>query len=206
MRVRSLLAGVFATALLTACASPYLETEGVRVYVLSDYFHSGILIQEGTPPEYTYTFITFGDRAWYGDGERGFWVGARAALQPTDGVVAVGTMMTGSDVTSILGEIRLGSTPNGWLFRVPPDALDRALHHLRSEIMTDPDTPLSQSTSGGFTYSFFGSQKPYHMFYSCVQFTAEFLTVAGVDFEPIWYFYTNAILRGRLNELTEMAF
>ena len=35
---------------------------------------------------------------------------------------------------------------------------------------------------------------------------AEFLTIAGIDFNPVWYFYTNSILRDRLDALTDMVF
>lgn len=206
MRGRLLLLAVFVIAVLSSCVQPYLQTDGVPVYVLSDHFHSGILIQEGSEPEYTYTFYTFGDATWYRDGVRSFRAGFEAALRRSEGVVARGTMETDADVQSILDEVRLYGTPNGWLFHVPRAALDRALAHVHTEVMLDPASPTDQTTSGGFTYSFFASRKPYHAFYSCVQFTAEFLAVAGIDFEPVWYFYTNAILRDRLDQLTEMAF
>ncbi len=192
--------------LLASCVQPYSVTEGVPVYVLADHFHSGVLIQEGSSPSYTYTFYTFGDRRWYLQGERGLSAALRAALLKSDAVVAEGTITTGGDVESILDGVRLEGALNGWRFLVPRDALDRALDFVSNDLISNPGAPITRSTRDGFDYTFYESEESYHAFYSCVQFTAKFLNVAGIDFEPVWYFYTNDILRDRLNALTDMVF
>ena len=189
-----------------ACVQPYAATEGVAVYVVSDWFHSGVIIEEGDGPDYTYTFYTFGDRAWYQEGTRGFRAGFQAVLRGSDAVVAKGVVTTDAGIQSIIDGVRLEGRPNGWLFVIPRTELDEALDYLNADVIRNPDTPIARESSGGFEYSFYDARRPYHVFNSCVQFTAGFLARAGLDFEPVWYFYTNAILRDRLNRLTEMVF
>jgi hypothetical protein len=202
----SALVVVAASVALCSCVQPYSRDEGVPVYVLADHFHSGILVQDGPAPSYTYTFYTFGDRRWYLEGRRDFWDGFNAALLTSDAVVAEGVLSTHADVRSVVDGARLQGEPNGWRFLVPRDALDRALEFVRSELIVDSSSPLSTGSYRGFGYTFYESRRPYTMFYSCVQFTAEFLSHAGIDFEPVWYFYTNDILRDRLNQVTDMVF
>ena len=210
MRGRHLCLAAVAVALatwgITSCVQPYGTSEGVAVWVVADHLHAEILVQDEAPEGYRYTLYTFADREWYLEGNLEPWTGLRAVLLDTQAVVSTGTATSSDDVQEVLRGLGIGTELNGWRFMVPRDALDRAIDHVERMVIGEPGTVLESGTRRQFDVTYREAHRPYHVFYSCIQFVADFMNHSGVDFGPVWYYYTVSILRDRLNQLAPMKF
>ena len=197
-------------ALVFSCANPYTPASGadaVAVYAVADYFHARILVQEAAGEGgYEYTLYAFGDREWYAGGEMNAWTGTKAVFVGSDAVLSIGRATSSLGPKEVLEGVGFASDPDGWRFMLARTELERARSYLAADILADPAPELQTQTSGRFTVTFYPARQPYTGLYSCIHFVADFLNQAGVDFRPLWYHYTNALLRDRLNRLTDQVF
>jgi hypothetical protein len=196
-----------ALLLFVGCTNPYTPADaGTSVYVVGDYFHSAIVVQRpagaGT---FDYTIYSFGDRAWYLEQSADVGTAIAAALLPTDGILRIGHATTTDPPQDILGGLGFVGTPEGWQFTLSETDLSAALAWVTNEFRASAET-VSSRTLGIFSADYYTATTSYHTFYSCLQFVAEFLNRSGVDFSPVWYFYTNELLRERLDVHTERVF
>ena len=202
------LAAVLATLLLS-CTGPYTPATGdsVSVYVVADHFHAGVLVQEpAAGGGYDYSLYTFGDRSWYLDGEMDAWTGMEALFVNSQAVLSTGRVTSTAGPEAVLEGVGLGPDPDGWRFQLTSAQLRDVRDYLNRQILADPVTVLATRTRGRFTVTYQPARRAYTGFYSCIQFAADFLNEAGIPFEPVWYYYTNDLLRGRLDQLTSRAF
>lgn len=196
-------------ALLPSCTNPYTPAtgNGVSVYVVADHFHAGVLVQEhAAGGGYDYSLYTFGDRTWYLDGEMNAWTGMEALFVNSQAVLSTGRVTSTAGPEAVLEGVGLGPDPDGWRFQLTSDQLRDVRDYLNRQILADPAPVLATRTNGRFTVTYQPARRPYTGFYSCIQFAADFLNEAGIPFEPVWYYYTNDLLRDRLDQLTDKAF
>jgi len=177
-------------------ARPVTDQTEHRIWVVHHGHHSGIVVRAADVPSQAWPArrdfpqaefleIGWGDRAYYMASAPGLWMGVRALLVPTLGVLHVAAFHGPPERTFVaagIAEVRL--TASGFT------ALVRAVRESHEHLPTAEGQNLSQawpSPLGPGLYGaslFYASHERFHLFKTCNVWTAGVLTAAGVPLRP----------------------
>ena len=159
-----------------------------RVYVVRHGWHSGIVVRAADVPEHAWPArrefigaehlgVGWGDRAYYPAPDPSVWLGLRALLWPTAGVLHMVAFSGPVEHYFASAEIvALQLTPQGFAQMV---AAISASHELDAAGQPIPLGPGLYGTS-----RFYASREAFHLFATCNVWTAAMLREAGVPVSP----------------------
>ncbi len=159
-----------------------------RVHVVRHGWHSGIVVRAADVPEHAwparrefigaeYLEVGWGDRVYYPAPDPSLWLGLRALLWPTAGVLHMVAFSGPVEHYFASAEIvALQLTPQGFARLV---AAISASHELDAAGQPIPLGPGLYGTS-----RFYASREAFHLFATCNVWTAAMLREAGVPVSP----------------------
>lgn len=159
-----------------------------RIHVVRHGWHSGIVVRAAEVPEHAwparrefasaaYLEVGWGDRAYYQASDPSAWLGLRALLWPTAGVLHMVAFSGPVEHDFASAEIvALQLTPQGFARLV---AAISASHELDAAGQPIPLGPGLYGTS-----RFYASRQAFHLFATCNVWTAAMLREAGVPVSP----------------------
>ena len=160
----------------------------VRVHIVRHGWHSGIVVRAADVPEHAwparrefigaeYLEVGWGDRAYYPAPDPSVWLGLRALLWPTAGVLHMVAFSGPVEHYFASAEIVvLQLTPQGFAQMV---AAISASHELDAAGQPIPFGPGLYGTS-----RFYASREAFHLFATCNVWVAAMLREAGVPVSP----------------------
>ena len=164
------------------------QTTMHRVHVVRHGWHSGIVVRAADVPEHAwparrefigaeYLEVGWGDRAYYPAPDPSVWLGLRALLWPTAGVLHMVAFSGPVEHYFASAEIvALQLTPQGFARLV---AAISASHELDAAGQPIPLGPGLYGTS-----RFYASREAFHLFATCNVWVAAMLREAGVPVSP----------------------
>jgi hypothetical protein len=189
----------------SSCILPYKITEGTPVYAVCDYLHCGVIIHEKTPENLNkFTFYSFIDINWYLDGNTGSGDFFNALFSKAPSALEVGTYEGEKELHQVIGQLAFWQIPDGWLFPIPKENLQNGYDFLERDVLGNEGELIDTKTYRDWSYEYYRAEQSYTMFLNCVNLSAYILQAMGVNIRASWYIYTNEIMRGRLNRLTDM--
>jgi hypothetical protein len=192
------------TAFLISCITRYESDEGLKVYVLADYLHNGVLVQDTLPDgKYEYTYFSFVDFNYYYEGNTGSGDLFSALFTDATSAVHEGTYTGTLELKEMAEFFPYDQTPDAWMFRVPKENIEEAKEYIYADIIGNKGERIGQSKGKYFTYDYLESEMHWSSLYSCSHFTADVIQHMGINIRSSYYIYTNDILRSRLDKLTD---
>lgn len=161
---------------------------GIRVHVVRHGGHSGFVLRVADIPDPAWPLrrefanaehveVGWGDRAYYQARDPSLWLGVRALLWPTAGVLHVAAFEGPVERHFPASEVvALQLAPDGFARMV---ASLSASHELDAAGRPIPLGPGLYGTS-----RFYASRQPFHLFATCNVWTATMLREAGVPVSP----------------------
>lgn len=186
------------------CHAPYPITEGTKVYAVSDYLHSGILIErEDTNQQFNYSYYSFIDVNYYLDGHHSFDDLYHAIFEESLSAVEVGEMTTTDTIDQVILTLPYAQVPDGWLFHISEENIAQGWESMSSMMFGSKGNYLTNRFYGGMEFKYYETERPWTGVYNCAEFTADMLHFMGVDIHSGWYTYNEELLRLQLNQLTK---
>ncbi len=168
-----------------ALSSSDIHEKNRNVYVVSNGFHTGIILDTKTAAfsllafgnsfkEYRYVDIGWGDEAFYQEPRFDFWSGARALLVPTDSVVRVEGF--NADIPDVAAwSDRTVAVP------VTENESQMLCQFINLSLRKDTaGNPVVVSERGGGSIVFYKSPRKYHLFNTCNTWIADAFAHAGL--------------------------
>jgi uncharacterized protein (TIGR02117 family) len=194
-----------AFVVVAGCAAPAADRDASvvqadtphRIYVVRHGWHSGIVVPAAKVPADAwlarrqfaaaeYFEVGWGDRAYYQAVDPSPWLGLRALLWPTPGVLHI--VAFSGPVEQIFGAIEILE------LRVSAHGLDRLVQMVRDSHELDAAGRQIAFGPGQYgTSRFYASREKFHLFKTCNVWTATLLRQAGVQVAP-----AQALLVGNL--------
>ncbi len=160
----------------------------MRVHVVRHGWHSGIVVRAADVPEHTrparrefvgvdYLEVGWGDRAYYQAPEPSLWLGLRALLWPTSGVL---------HMVAFSGPVeRYFASAEIVALQVTPQGLARLVAAVSASHEQDAaGQPIRLGPGLYGTSRFYASNEAFHLFATCNVWVAAMLREAGVSVSP----------------------
>jgi cbb3-type cytochrome oxidase subunit 3 len=181
------------------------------IYLLSDGFHSGIVI-----PNYNNLFktiygyeydsfgfvhYTFAEKSWYLDMDRTFLNAFPTLFIPTEGVIERTFIPKTFSLEDAKDFLNYAFSINVWSFKTSGENLIYTAEKIENDEIGEGEKFYIYDRAGGFKYAFFPAEKKYTLFYNCHQFSLDMLKNCGLDSRGEWYVCFDFLLRVYVQKL-----
>ncbi len=175
------------------------------IYLLSDGFHSGVLIPNYNNLfyriyseaywEYAFVHYTFAEKSWYLDMNRTFFDVFPTLFASTEGVIERTFVPVPFIVTEAKQYFNYAFEIDVWSFRTTEENLVNTIMHIEKNEIAKGEKFESYISRYGFIFDYFPSNKKYNLFYNCHHFNLDILMLNDLDSKGDWYVFMDFLLR-----------
>ena len=183
------------------------------IYLLSDGFHSGVLIPNYNNLfsriyskaywEYAFVHYTFAEKSWYLDMNRTFLDIFPTLFIETEGVIERTFIPDSFSITEAKPYFNYAFDIDVWSFRTTEENLVNTIMHIEENEIASGDRFESYVSRLGFIFDFFPTYQKYTLFYNCHHFNLDMLRLNELDSRGEWYVFLDFLLRAYLQKLLE---
>lgn len=181
------------------------------VYLLSDGFHSGIIIPNYNNcfnnyfgdeyGNYGFVHYTYAEKSWYLDMDRTFINAFPTLFTPTPGVIERTFIPAEYTIKNAEQYLNYAFDIDVWSFKTTGENLCNTIKIIEEHEIAEGDEFYKYTGYPGFKYDFFPALKKYTLFYNCHQFSLDMLSYCGLKSKGEWYICLDFLLRVYADEL-----